>query len=342
MGSGRKSKLPYGSSFLVLSALAIFPAFLLAQLPSPPPNPEMTMRVDVDWVVLPISVTDSQFRAYSGLGPENFEVYEDGQRQQVTRVQEVDTPISVGLVFDVSGSVRSNMELCREAVRTFFRSAHADDEYFLIEFSSRPDLLVPFTVQRETILKHVGAARAAGRTAMYDAIYQALAEMGKARHKRKVLFVLSDGDDNFSTASEEDIARILGQMENTVQIYTLTVSPMRDFRLIQREFGRQLPDFLSRGPINMARLAELSGGSNFVLDGPSRLLEAVGKASRELRSQYEVTYHSSNEDGGGRWRSVRVKVKPPRGAPSLEAHTRPGYFPGAAPTSSLSSNAPSN
>lgn len=171
---------------------------------------------------------------------------------------------------------------------------------------------------------------------MYNAIYAALAEMLKARNKRKILLVLSDGADNFSSSTEGDIRNILMHMENSVQIYTLGVSPLRGFRLIQDQFRNQLPRDLRMGPINLARLSELSGGRSFMLEGPAKLLDTVGKISRELRAQYEVAYHSSNRGGPAQWRTVRVEVKPPRDAPPLEAHTRPGYFPASAPSSSIS------
>ncbi|MFQ5778703.1 MAG: VWA domain-containing protein [Terriglobia bacterium] len=334
MVGGLKRALAHLLYVLFLVLPVISPPFLWAQLP-PPPEPETVMRVDVDLVVLPVSVTDNQYRGVSGLGAENFEVYEDGVRQEITRVQELDSPISVGLLFDASGSVTGNIELCRGAVRTFFGFAHPDDEYFLIEFATRPVLLVPFTTEIERILGHVGAARAGGRTAMYDAVFRALAQMEKARHKRKILLVLSDGQDNFSSTTEQDVANILMRMENSVQIYTLGVSPLRGFPLIQKQFGNQLPAELRMGPINLARLAEMSGGRSFILDGPDRLLDTVGKISRELRTQYEVVYHSSTSSGNSQWRTVRLEVKPPRGVARLEAHTRPGYFPASAPRSSL-------
>ncbi len=301
-----------------------------AQQPPPPSEPDVIMRVNVDLVVLPVSVTDDRYRAYGGLQAENFQVYENGVRQKITNVEEKDSPISVGLVFDASGSVTPSIEICRAAVRTFFRFANPEDEYFLIEFSSRPVLLVPFTSESNQILRHVGAARTGGRTALYDAVYRALAEMQKARHQRRVLLILSDGIDNFSTFTERDIQSVLARMENSVQIYTLGVTQVGNFQLLQD----MLPREVRMGPVNLARLAEMSGGHSFLLNGPGKLLDTVGRISRELRAQYEVTYQSSSEAGMGEWRSVRVEVQPPSGAPPLEVRTRPGYFAIPRPISS--------
>ncbi len=301
----------------LLSILSIYLPFLAAQQPPPAeqkpaqPAPEATFSVEVELVQFPVSVTDERFRAFSGLRPENFEVYEDGVRQQVVRVEEQDTPISVGLVFDASGSVGGMIEVCRDFARAFFRFANPKDEYFLVEFGSRPVLLVPFTSRLEKIVEMVGAARSGGRTAFYDAVYMALAEMQKAHNKRKVLLLLSDGGENLSTYEEGDVRAFYAQTESTVQIYTIGVFDPLALRYVAEA---------REGVGNMGRLAEMSGGRNFMLssrgtDARTAVPEIASKISRELRAQYEVGYHPSNEVRDGRWRQVRVEVKAPEGAP---------------------------
>lgn len=308
---------------LLLTAVAVLAApalLLLAQQASgvhagSPTRADMALRVDVELVSLSVSVTDERYRAFSGLRVNHFEVYEDKVRQQIASVSEVDAPISVGFVFDGSGSMANKIDLCKLAVRAFFQYAHPDDEYFLIEFNDRPHLLTGFTSRTDRIMAYVGAARGGGTTALYDAIYLALAEMRKARHSRKIILVLSDGADNSSRYSEKDVRASL--RESDVQIYTIGVFNPYSYRSTEEELY---------GPTNMARLAEMSGGNGFVLDNPAYLPDTTGKISRELRTQYEISYYPSNRIHDGRWRKVRVKVRAPAGAPILRAHTRSGYY----------------
>lgn len=315
-----KKRLHCALVLLAVTLLLIPPLFLGAQQRFRPSAASrtragMVLRVDLDLVLLPVSVTDERSRAFSGLRPDEFEVYEDKVRQQIATVSEVDGPLSVGLVFNGSGSMSRNINLCKQAILAFFRYASREDEYFLIEFSDRPHLLSRFTSQTDRIMAYVGAARGGGRTALYDAIYFAIAEMQHARHDRKVLLVLSDGADNASRYTEKDIRNAI--QESGVQIYTIGVFmpiPYRD------------NSELRAGPVNLARLGEISGGQGFVLDNPADLPDLTGKISRELRTQYEISYYPSKRVHDGQWRKVRVKVKAPPGAPPLEARTRSGYY----------------
>jgi Ca-activated chloride channel family protein len=280
-----------------------------------PARAEMVLRVDVDLVSLPVSVTDARFRAVSGLRPDHFEVYEDKVRQEINSVSEVDAPLSVGLVFDASGSVSSNIELCKLAVRAFFEHANREDEYFLIEFNDSPHLLVPFTSRTNRLLAHVGAARGGGHTALYDAIYFALAEMKKARNSRKVLVVLTDGAENASRYSEKDIRNAL--RESDVLLYTIGVFEPVPYRNTREQLA---------GPTNLARLAKMTGGHGFVLGNPYLLPDLTANISRELHTQYELTYYPINRTRDGQWRRVRVKVKARTEAPPLEARSPSGYY----------------
>ncbi|MFQ5777124.1 MAG: VWA domain-containing protein [Terriglobia bacterium] len=319
--SGRfKQGLLGALALLTATLVSAAPPFLAAQqslAPGPglPPRPDMALRVDVELVLLPVSVTDERYRAVSGLVRENFEVYEDKVRQEIASVNEADAPVSVGLVFDGSGSMADNIDLCKQAVRAFFQHANPEDEYFLIEFNDRPHLLVEFTSQTDRIMGFVGAARGGGSTAFYDAIYLALAQMEEARHSRKILLVLSDGADNHSRYSLKDVRNAL--RESDVQLYTIGVFQPLPYRSTMEQ---------EHGPALMANLAELSGGHGFELHNPYDLPDVTATISRELRTQYEISYHPSNREHDGQWRKVRVKVKAPPPAPRLRARTRSGYY----------------
>lgn len=319
VGVAPKKLLP-ALSLLVVTLLATPPRFLEAQQQPATsaglrPLPDMTLKVDVEMVLLPVSVTDEYYRAFSGLRAEHFQVYEDKVAQQIVSVSERDTPLSVGLVFDGSGSMANKIELCKQAARAFFRYAHPEDEYFLIEFNDRVHLLSPFTARVERIMAHIGAARGGGRTALYDAIYLAIAEMRNAHYSRKVLLVLSDGADNASRYTERHVRNAL--RESDIQIYTIGVFNPVGFRYSREE---------AYGPTNMAKLAKVSGGTGFVLYNPADLPDIAAAISRELRTQYEITYYPSNRAHDGQWRKLRVKVKAPRGAPRLDLRTRSGYY----------------
>lgn len=319
----RLGKKPEGRrvALVLLTLLAAASASLQAQDSTvSSPDSEHVLRVNVDLVSLPVAVTDEHFRSYGGLQKENFEVYENKVPQQINSVNQVDTPISVVLVFDRSGSVTGDIDLCKAFVREFFRFANPEDEYSLVEFNQQAYLLVPFTPQINRVMDFVGAARAAGRTAMFDAVVVALGEMQQVQNKRKVILLLTDGQDNYSTYGLKDIKNQLAQREDTTQIYTIGVV-MGGF--MSTYFGNTWE--IRQGLDNLTQLAEVSGGKSFEISNPAEIPEVAAAISRELRVQYEVSYYSSNRTHDGRWRSVRVEVKPPRGAPPLVVRARPGY-----------------
>lgn len=301
---------------VLLAALVSYPA---AQQPAGSSllasRPTGVLRANVEMVLLPVSVTDDRYRSISGLARERFQLSEDGKPQEIVSVVEVDDPISVGLIFDGSGSMADQIELCKQAVRAFVEHAHPDDEYFLIEFSDHPHLLSGFTPRVDRILSLIGGARGGGRTALYDAIYLGLAEMQHARHPRRILLVLSDGADNHSRYSPNDIRQSL--RESGVQIYTIGVFDPSPYRTTPEEV---------RGPSNMAGLAEMSGGRGFVLGNPAYLPDVTAKISRELRTLYRISYYPTNKVHNGQWRKIEVEVNPPPGAPPLNVSARSGYY----------------
>lgn len=320
MSDRSKTKIPRVLSLLLMTLLPTSPPFLGAQQRPGSrtglrTRVDMVLRVDVELVLLLVSVTDARFRAVRGLRPDNFQVYEDKVRQRINSVSEVDAPLSVGFVFDASGSVSNNINLCKQAVRAFFEHAHPEDEYFLIEFNNSPHLLAPFTSRTDRIMADVGAARSGGRTALYDAIYFAIAEVQKARNSRKVLLVLTDGADNASRYTERDIRNAL--RESDVLLYAIGVFEPIPYRNTREQMA---------GPMNLARLARITGGHGFVLRNPYLLPDLTANISRELRTQYEITYYPTNRVRDGQWRRLRVKLKAPTEAPPLEARTRAGYY----------------
>src|ERR1039458_1967981 len=158
-------------------------------------GPRATSRLDSTLVLIPVTVTDYTNRLVTGLEKENFRVVEDGADQQITQFSSEDLPISVGVVFDCSGSMGGKLQKSRMAVAQFFRDANPEDEFFLVQFNNGAQIIQPFTRDLEQIQNRLTFTQSAGQTALLDAVYLALQQMKKAVNSRKALLILSDGGD---------------------------------------------------------------------------------------------------------------------------------------------------
>jgi len=285
-----------------------------------PPPPETTPHVDtlrqnVNLVTVNATVTDPYGRLVTGLDQENFRVYEDGREQQVMRFEEDDLPISIGTVFDVSGSMSDKIAKSRMAAVQFFKTANPADEFFLVDFSDRAELAQPFTTSIEELQNKLLYTSPKGETALLDAVYLGMSEMRSARNTRKALLIISDGGDNHSRYDEDDVKRFL--RESDVQIYSIAiVDPYRCDATPEECYGPQL----------LQGLANMTGGRSFVINDPNELGDVATKISMELRNQYVLGYKPSNTNSDGKWRKIKVKLRPPRGLPPLTVYARYGYF----------------
>ena len=274
------------------------------------------MHVDVDMVVLNVLVTDSHDRIVTGLRPSNFEVYDDKVPQRIAAFSEEDIPVSVGVVFDSSGSMAGKIERSKAAVWQFLKTSNPQDEFLLINFSSEPRLTGGFTANSDDLQTQLAGVQGAGKTALLDAIYMALVQMRNASASRKALLVISDGGDNHSRYTEGDLRRLI--QESSVQIYGVGVfSPAGSQRRAQEEI---------RGPQLLNALAEESGGRLFSTTDASELPAITRKISMELRNQYAIAYKPSNLIRDGRWRRVKVKLNPPSAWARLHVYGRVGYY----------------
>jgi len=155
--------------------------------------PKGNIRVDTTLVLIPVTVTDPLNRFVTGLEKENFRVFEDKTEQQIAQFSSEDAPLSVGVVFDCSGSMGTKLEKSRQAVAQFFKTANPEDEFFLVEFSDRAELAIKFTTSLEEIQNRLTFTQSRGKTALLDAVYLGLHEMKKAKNARKALLIISDG-----------------------------------------------------------------------------------------------------------------------------------------------------
>ncbi len=297
--------------------------------PSPPASqqgvveidPETPLRtspiqVNVNMVLVPVTVTDPYDRIVTGLERGHFEISDDRVTQNIASFSTEDTPISVGLVFDSSGSMGGKIQKSKEASLQFFKTSNPQDEFFLIHFSDRPNFVSHFTSTYEDILERLLFVKSTGRTALLDAMYLGLNEMKKASTTRKALLVMSDGGDNHSRYTERDVKRAV--KESDVQIYSVGIfEPVASRGRTPEEAG---------GPGLLADLSEVSGGRMFSVDDANELPDIVEKISIELRNQYLIGYRPSNLVRDGRWRRIKVKLHPPPGLPPLQVYARTGYY----------------
>jgi len=196
---------------LAAAVLAVLPLAFRGQVkteprpkPSPPAEhrPKANLRVDLNLVLVPVTVCDPSNRPVTGLEKEHFRILEDRVEQTITHFSMDDEPVAVGLVFDISGSMGPKLQKSRMAAAEFFKTANPDDEFFLVEFNDQPKMVVPLTRDVEQIQNQLTWAQSKGRTALLDAIFLAMNELKKSKKNRKALLIISDGGDNSSRYTE--------------------------------------------------------------------------------------------------------------------------------------------
>ena len=274
------------------------------------------LRIDTNQVLIPVTVTTPLNQFVTGMEKENFRVFEDKVEQEITYFASFDAPLSVGLVFDASGSMGSKLNKSRQAAAQFFKTANPEDEFFLVQFNDRPTLVVPFTQNTEDIQSRLTFTQARGRTALLDGIYQALQNLRKGKNPRKALLILSDGGDNSSRYTENEVRNLLKEAD--AQMYAIGIFEPIGAR------GRTAEEL--SGPSLLNELAEMTGGRHFPVDNLNELPDIAAKIGIELRNQYVLGYVSKNQTRDGKYRRVTVKLNQPRGLPPLRALHRQGYY----------------
>jgi Ca-activated chloride channel family protein len=307
-------------SALVLAAfLSAAPQTPLAQqklkgavLAQPTAEKENDNRITIstELVSLTVAVTDKKGRHVDGLDRGAFAVYEDDVRQEISFFSDRDAPASVGVVFDVSGSMSGEKIVrARDALARFIQTSHPEDEYSLIGFSESAELLLDRTRDSEALLARFANLNPHGSTALYDAVSLGIEALADSRYAKRALIVVSDGEDNKSRATLSQVKR--KSLESGVTIYTILIGP-------------SLPR--SNGGAVMDQLASASGGKSFFPGGAEAMSEAFERIALELRRQYSIGYAPANAIGDGRWRRLKVAVTPPAGSPQLAVRSRKGYY----------------
>jgi Ca-activated chloride channel homolog len=274
------------------------------------------IRIDKTLVLINVTVTDPLNRFVTGLEKEHFRLFEDKIQQDITQFSSEDAPISIGLVFDTSGSMGSKLQKSRQAAAEFFKTANPADEFFLVQFNDRPELSVPFTTDTDKIQSTLTFTQSKGRTALLDSVYLAMHEMKKAHNPRKAVLIISDGGDNSSRYTETEIKNAVREAD--VQIFAIGIFESMGNR------GRTPEE--SSGPGLLNELAEQTGGREYAVENIAELPDIAAKIGIELRNEYILGYTPRNRERDGKYRKVQVKLNQPRGLPPLKAYFRLGYY----------------
>jgi Ca-activated chloride channel family protein len=271
------------------------------------------IKKEVNLVLVPVTITDPMNRLVTGLDKENFQLFEGKDAQEIKHFSNEDAPVSLGVIFDMSGSMSSKIERAREAVIEFFKTANPQDEFFMITFADQPEEISDFTQSVEDIQGKLVYTVPKGRTALLDAIYLGVSKMRQAKYPKKALLIISDGGDNHSRYTEGEIKSLVKEAD--VMIYAIG--------LYDHYFQTQEEQL---GPALLTDVTELTGGRAFTIDNPNDLGDVATKIGIELRNQYVLGYRPMKPGHDGKWRKIKVKLIPPKGLPPLKVYAKTGYY----------------
>jgi len=274
-----------------------------------------SVHADVDLALVDVSVTDAHDRPVTFLERDSFRIFEDNIEQEVVNFSSEDVPVSIGVIFDLSGSMANKFSYAKKAAVQFFKTANPDDEGFLIGFSGHADLLSPFTNNIEELQNRLLTVSPSGSTALLDGLYLGISEMRNARNAKRALLIISDGGDNHSRYSEDEIKRLVREAD--IQLYAIGIFESGYHRRTLTELN---------GPLLLSELTELTGGRVFTVRNPNELSEIATKIGTELHSQFILGYQPSNKTRDARWRKITVKVRSRNGLQHLRVHAKKGYY----------------
>lgn len=314
MNSARFSLKLLGLMLIFASASTAF-----AQNPTPTPTPKIvdekgTLIVNEDLITLNVTITDYFGRYMVGLKKKDFTVLDDDEKQEIEFFSDDDAPVSVGIVFDVSGSMKGEkLQRSREALSKFIQTSHPRDEYFLIAFNKRAQLLLDRTRDGEAVLNKLQLVQAKENTALYDAVYLGTEKVTRGAHQKRAIILISDGQDNASRYTFNDVKKQL--KESDVTVYSIGILG-----------GGDASGLGMMGQAYLDELSSVTGGSSFYPKTNAEMDEIFERIALELRHQYSIGFRPQNFVNDGKWHKIKVKVKPPRGLPKLFVRTREGYF----------------
>ena len=244
------------------------------------------IRVDVNLVLVPLTVTDPMNRLVTGLEKENFQVYDNNVGQTIKSFSTEDAPLSIGIIFDLSGSMTSKFLRARKALTEFLRTCNPQDEFFVVGFNDRPAVIVDYTSDVDDVEARMVMLKPENRTALIDAMYLGVNKLRQAKYERKALLVISDGGDNRSRYTEGELTRMVRESE--VQIYSIGI--FDPYAPTEEEVN---------GPTLLNEVCETTGGRLFRVMDMQDLSDIATRISAELRNEYVIGYTPSEVSATG-------------------------------------------
>jgi Ca-activated chloride channel homolog len=275
------------------------------------------LRVEINLVTVPVMVTDAKGSPVMDLGKKDFQLLEDANEQPIDYFYSEDSPLSVGLVVDLSSSMGNKIDRVREAVSEFFKNADPKDDYFVITFADKAKLFANTTQSTDTIEGELSELKPKGNTALADAIYLGLDKLKSASYRRKALVIISDGGDNMSRHSLRSVKNLA--KESDAQVYAIDVcdAPTLLFtKRLEEKFGRQW----------LSQVTEVTGGRTIAVDRAQKIPEAASQISRELRNQYVLGYRPAAMPRQGKWRKIKVLITRKPDPLPFQVYYRTGYM----------------
>lgn len=274
-------------------------------------DPKVILNTSI--VNITVSVTDSYGRFVTGLGKDHFDLFDDKVKQQIAHFSDEDAPVSLGIVYDVSGSMKERINRSLRALRRFIETSHEDDDIFLIGFNDRAKLVQDFTTSGDQVMNHLTLVAPKGNTALYDAAYLAVEKVTEGRHNKKALLIISDGQDNNSRYTYKELRNRVKEAD--VQIYAIGITDPASDGLAG--FGRSVLEEITR----------MTGGRSFFPNAYNEpeLVEICTRIALELRHQYSFGFYPTDVTSEAKWHKVQVKVNPPKGLGRLSLTYRDGY-----------------
>jgi Ca-activated chloride channel homolog len=304
------------------------PLFLaLGQAHAQSPVRQTTFRADTRMVLVPVTVTDHYGKTILGLQAKDFNIFDDQAHQEIRSFNTEDAACSVGLVLDISGSMQTTLGVVQQSARAFVKQANPEDEFLLLTVSTQPAAYPEFTTDTAAVEQDIAFTRPGGFTALIDTVYLGLNHMRKAQRSRRALIILSDGGDNHSRYSKNELLRVA--LEADVQIYSIIVDngagggsantiPYRPSMVAKPgDQGAQ-----RQGPNLLEELAEKTGGLYFHARNDAETQEGMRKAGEALRNQYVIGYQPAEFGLSGKWHRIHVKTT----VPKVSVHARSGYY----------------
>lgn len=274
-----------------------------------------SVLINTDLITLTVTVTDTYGRYVSGLNKNAFSVFDEKQPQEITFFSDDDSPVSVGVIFDVSGSMSGDkIKRARDALSKFIQTSHDSDEYFLIAFNSRAQLLLDKTRDGNAVLDKLTFVETKNQTALYDACYLGVEKVQRGVHPKRALLLISDGQDNDSRYTFNELRKLL--KESDVVLYGIGILSGSDAGSSMGMEGQGVLD----------ELAGVSGGKAFFPRSAAEMDDIFEQIALELRHQYSIGYKPESFTNNGKWHKIKVKVTPPRGLPRLFVRSKEGYY----------------